>query len=364
MTKRVTLKMIAERVGYSKNTVSLALRGDPQIPPRTRDRIRKAAQEMGYQRNPIVAHLMAELRSFRESTGFQAKLALFNAGLEPNVTKARLGFAAHVEGCRERANQLGYSFDEFWLHDPSVSAACLIRILTTRGIKGIVIVGLSDHYRLPGRFRSVWNRFPTAVIGVRTRDPALPFACVDYHNLMVTAQEKVLKLGYRRPALVIDDELDRLVERRYSAGALAVQKEMGEDQKVPPFIEAHLNDNSRWSFYEWIGRNKPDVVLTPHAEVAGWLEDRGLSIPEKVGMVQLDLQCNQRGLAGMDQQRKTTGMSAVDLVINQIHHNGKGVPVFPVATLIGATWTNGSSVIDRSHESEKISTTANLQATN
>ncbi|MCB1120929.1 MAG: LacI family DNA-binding transcriptional regulator [Verrucomicrobiae bacterium] len=43
---RVTLKAIAERLGYSKNTISLALRNNPQIPEATRNKIKKTAEEM------------------------------------------------------------------------------------------------------------------------------------------------------------------------------------------------------------------------------------------------------------------------------------------------------------------------------
>ena len=59
---RVTMSTIAERAGVSKNTVSLALRHDPQIPAETRARIEKIARELGYAKNPVVSQLMTELR--------------------------------------------------------------------------------------------------------------------------------------------------------------------------------------------------------------------------------------------------------------------------------------------------------------
>ncbi len=55
----VTLSVIAAHVGCSKNTVSLALRGDSQIPESTREVIRKAADKLGYRPNAVVSHLMA-----------------------------------------------------------------------------------------------------------------------------------------------------------------------------------------------------------------------------------------------------------------------------------------------------------------
>ena len=47
---KVTLKQIAERTGVSINTVSMVLRGMSGISAPTRERVRRAAEEMGYRR--------------------------------------------------------------------------------------------------------------------------------------------------------------------------------------------------------------------------------------------------------------------------------------------------------------------------
>ena len=45
---KVTLKQIAEKTGVSINTVSLALRGMSNISDETRERVVRAARELGY----------------------------------------------------------------------------------------------------------------------------------------------------------------------------------------------------------------------------------------------------------------------------------------------------------------------------
>jgi len=47
-SSRITLKDIAERCGYTANTVSRALRNDEKLPESTRSSIQKLAREMGY----------------------------------------------------------------------------------------------------------------------------------------------------------------------------------------------------------------------------------------------------------------------------------------------------------------------------
>lgn len=340
---RPTLNDIAKTVGYSKNTVSLALRGDPQIPEGTRERIRQAAEKLGYQPNAIVSHLMAQLRASR-TTRLQAKLALVNANRDPDAFRNHPTIPTYVQGCEERAAKLGYSFDRFWLHDPTLNATRWLRILHTRGIKGLVLVGLMDTNHLPDELRPVWEQLPTVVTGVRTRDPALSFASVDHHNLALMAFERALSLGYRRPGLVLDDVIDALVERRFSAGYFTGQRMLPRAQHVPIFSERPGEASEAQRFGDWLEKYEPDVVFTLYNHVLGWLKAAGRRVPEDVGVIQLEWRATRPEIAGMNQHNFVTGEAAVDMIVSQIHNNETGVQEFPRATLIGATWVEGKSV--------------------
>lgn len=341
---RPTLSDIARQVGYSKNTVSLALRGDRQIPEETRERIRKAAAKLGYQPNAVVSHLMAQLRASR-SLKLQAKLALVNANRDPHAFRSHPTIPTYVEGCESRAAKLGYGFDRFWLHDPTLNAQRWLRILHTRGIKGLVLVGLMDTTHLPDALAPVWAQLPTVVTGVRTRDPALSFCCVDHHHLALTAFERALALGYQRPGLVIDDVIDTLVERRFSAGYLTGQRTLlPRAQHVPVFAEQLGAQAEPPGFRAWLGKHQPDVIFTLYNNVIPWLKGAGLRVPEDIGVIQLEWRANRPEIAGMNQHNLVTGEAAVDMVVSQIHNNETGVQEFPRATLIGATWMDGGSV--------------------
>jgi LacI family transcriptional regulator len=341
--RRVTLSDIAKKVGYSKNTVSLSLRGDPQIPAPTRDRIRAVATDLGYQPNAVVSHLMAQLRA-SQAPRFQAKLALVNANRDPAAFRTHPTIPTYVEGCERRAAGLGYAFDRFWLHDPSMRAETWIRVLRTRNIKGIILVGLMDQNRLPAHLRPVWENFPTVVTGVRTREPALSFSCVDHHHLALTAFEQALALGYRRPALVLDDVIDRLVECRFSAGFTAAQENLPQNRRVPAFRALTDAWQNPKVFRTWLSRYKPDVLFTLYNVVFDWLKVQNWRVPEDIGVIQLEWRASQPHIAGMNQHNDVTGEAAVDLVVSQIHNNEHGVPAFPRATLIGATWVDGTTV--------------------
>ncbi len=339
---RPTLNDIARALGYSKNTISLGLRGSPQIPEETRRRIRQAAEQLHYQPDAILSHLMAHLRATR-TRPLQAKLALINANRDPMAFRRHPTIPTYVEGCERRAQKLGYGFDYFWLHEPAVTAERWVRILTTRGIKGLVLVGLMDTNHLPAHLAPVWDRFPCVVTGVRTRDPALSFCCVDHHHLALTAFEKAVALGYARPGLVLDDVIDALVERRFSAGYFTGQRMLPRAQQVPPFKDV-TGPRAPELFRLWLERHEPDVIFTLYNNVLGWLRTAGRRVRDDIGVIQLEWRASHPEIAGMDQHNGVTGEAAVDMVVSQIHNNETGVQEFPRATLIGATWVDGASV--------------------
>src|SRR5512138_2230648 len=60
MTPQVTLKSVASRAGVSYQTVSKVLNGQIQVAPETKERILKAADELGYRPNQIARNMRAQ----------------------------------------------------------------------------------------------------------------------------------------------------------------------------------------------------------------------------------------------------------------------------------------------------------------
>jgi DNA-binding LacI/PurR family transcriptional regulator len=338
-----TMNDVARRAGVSKNTVSLALRSDPQIPEKTRRRIRALARQMGYEKNPTVAHLMAQLRK-SHAPAFKSTLALVNASLDAAAFTRHPTVPVYVRGCRRRAAQLGYALDEFWLHDPGLDGKRLNRILRTRNIRGALIVGLMKENRLPARFLSTWRNIHTVVTGVRTQSPTLPYACADHHLVALKAVEQALRLGYRRPALVLDHEIDRLVDGRFSSGFRIARRQVPEDGQTEPFYLVTEARRDFSLFRQWFAEQRPDVILTLYNVVGDWLRDMGLKVPRDVGLIQLEWREDCPDWAGMDQHNDLVGEVAVEMLINSIHNHAPGLPRIPLASLIAGTWTPGTTV--------------------
>ncbi len=337
------MSTIAARAGVSKNTVSLALRHDPQIPAATRERIERIARELGYAKNPVVAQLMTELRKAHPA-GYRRTFALLNANLDPQAFTRHPTVPAYVEGCRRRAALHGYGLDEFWLHDPELYGDRLNRILRARGIRGVLVVGLMKENRLPPRFSVTWQRHAVVVTGVRTREPTLAFACADHHALVLEAMERARQLGYRRPALVLEETIDRLVDGRFSSGYWFAQRALPEADRVPGFYAVEAARAEPGLFATWWREHRPDVVLTLHTVVREWLGELGARAPGDVGLIQLERRRGCEDWAGMAQHNDLAGEAAVDMLISLLHNEEIGLPSSPRATLISADWRDGGTV--------------------
>ena len=74
------------------------------------------------------------------------------------------------------------------------------------------------------------------------------------------------------------------------------------------------------------------------------VQTRGVMVPRDLGLVQLERRAEPQDWAGMEQHNDRTGEAAVDMVISLLHRQELGVPEYPRATLVGASWIDGVTV--------------------
>ncbi len=333
------MQQIANAAGVSKSAVSLALRNDPRIPEATRIKIQKIADEMGYRRNPVVDSLMTQLRAGRQPT-FQANLGLINCSpvqdLRQNHTFRRLR-----EGVMNRAEQLGYGIEEFWLKQPDMRPERLKQIVETRGIRGLILIAALSPDTIHASYSKFWYNFACAVIGVTHLKNQLNCSSNDQYLTTRRATEKVLELGYKRPLMAVPAEDDSLLDAKFSAGFYSVTRQLPKKDQLD-LLPIDMGDLP--ATVAAIRKQKPDVVLTNKVELHQALIDAGVNVPNDLGVVHIDWHDAIDHLAGMRQNNRVVGSAGVDLVVGQLQKNEYGAQEFPKVVQIESVWVDGPSV--------------------
>jgi len=330
-TPAPTLRSLARTLGLSRTTVSDALRGSPRVDPGTAARVKKAAKEAGYRRNPLAGALMSELRRSR-GTAFRGVLAAIDF-YEPDRPEYAARFHKElVLGAEARATELGFKVEKFVVGRAGLSVQRLDSILQSRGIHGVILLPAWDE---PDLSNLDWSRFAGIYTDYIIERPALHSVCSDHYRSMLAALQRLAALGYRRPGLLLQKHQDERLQFRWGAAFRAFQESHPAIKPVPPLI---VDVFARDEFTSWFRRHKPDVVLSHNTEAIDWMESCGADIPATHGFVCLNVLQKTRPCAGLDLQPRQLGARGTELLIAQLQRNETGIPEWPSTTTIPARW--------------------------
>jgi DNA-binding LacI/PurR family transcriptional regulator len=332
-----TLRSLARVLGLSRTTVSDALRGSPRVDPNTATRVRKAAKDAGYRRNPLAGALMSELRRSR-GTAFRGVLAAIDFNEPDRPDHAARFHKELVAGAEQRAVELGFKVERFSVGHAGVSVQRLDSILQSRGIHGVILLPAWDE---PDLSNLDWTRFAGIYTDYIIERPALHSVCSDHYRSLLAALQRLAALGYRQPGLYLQKHQDERLQYRWGAAFRAFQESHPGIKPVPPMI---VDNFDRGEFVKWFRRCKPDVVLSHHTEAIDWMESCGAEIPATHGFVCLNVLAKTRPCAGLDLQPRTLGARGAELLIAQLQRNETGIPEWPSTTTIPARWVDGPSL--------------------
>ena len=331
--------MVADTVGVHLSTVSLALRNDARLPLATRQRIQAVAQKLGYAPNPLVSLLMSRVR--RRNAGYRGTLGYLHTVPRETPKLAGQVHRNFVTGARNRAMDLGYNLDEFYLTVDPASGKQLARMLDARSIAGLVIEHVPGPLCPGRRLPFDVTPFASASLGVPLAAPPLHYVANDQYMRAVVAARELLALGYRRPGLVVVDAFDSAMAHRCSAGFWAVQEYIAGVERVPI---CRIKGDDQATFHAWLKRHRPDVILATSRALLDWVTAAGRRVPEDLGWVHLDWLPEYKRIAGVYGNSEHTGAAAVELVVSQLHRGESGPPAHAMNYLVAGSWMNGKTI--------------------
>jgi len=198
---RPTLRQVAALSGVSLKTASRALNGEPYVSAPTADRVRAAAEQLGFRRNAIARDLRAGARS--PLVG----LIISDLG-NPFFSRVARGAERRL---RAAGLQLVSASSE---EDPELEQA-LIGEMLERRVSALLVVTSSDDHRFLDAERR--HGLPVVFLDREPADIVADCVVLDNRGGMRHAVEHLLERGHRRIALVGD--LGRLATQRERAAA-------------------------------------------------------------------------------------------------------------------------------------------------
>jgi LacI family transcriptional regulator len=339
----VTIALLAKELGLGKATISLALRDDPRIRKQTRERVQRHADKRGYAANPMVAHVMSQLRSAKVSE-YRATVALINVATREDAIRSSTTFRTIADGFRKRAAELSYQVEDLWIGDEIFAdPERLKKVFLTRKIEGMAFVGMSERAHLPDQVHAILSRSVFVGLGVRLTQPLVHCCANNQYNTALLAAQKMLSTGFPRVGLVKSLAVDRALDGRISMGFRRALEEAGwRDENAHAMIWRY-QPNDAAGFLKWCDEAKPDVILTVHTDVAGWLK----SAPggsRKIALAHLDWNPSFEGWAGMNQHNDKVGSFGAELLTAHLARRDLGLPDAVKTMLVESEWIDGKSL--------------------
>jgi LacI family transcriptional regulator, galactose operon repressor len=315
--KRPTLVDIAKEAGVSASTVSLVLRDKDtkRVGYDTRNRIIKIASRLNYKPN-------LQARSLVGRGSRTIGLVL--------TTLANPVYVEMMQGIIHRATEERYgviasSVDDHGLKGERRSVFDLI----ARGVDGLIICSVLRKDKLIDEL--IQQRIPFVLVGRmvdrKPSDPSIDYIIPNDQRGAAMAVEHLLKLGYKRLAVILGPQ-DTSSGYNRRMGALAAIKAYGIRKGDVLMLQGDYKRESGYKLAQKIVgmKDKPDAVYSSNDIMAiGLLHafaDKGIRVPEDIAIVGYD-DIEMVGLPGVDLtticfRRDAMGALAVDRLIEKI----------------------------------------------
>ncbi len=333
---RPSCKTIAKEAGVSRMTVSMALRNHPRVAPETRERIKKIAAEQGYTPDPNLTELMRYLRK-RDISKEEPVLAILN-GVKRPLSKLRKQALLIRQGAKERAEELGFKIEDFWLHEPGMRMQRIVQILRTRGIRGIVVLpveSLEDVFSLPQEdFVGVATCAVAAKLGYNQVHP-------HFYQSMHVGISTLSEKGFKRIGFCVTESQDERSNHLFQSYLLWYQNTIPEEERIPALKRKTISPEDLES---WARKYEPDVIISPNIDHYHWLQEAGFEIPNDLSFAALGPAMEEEGeIAQVQIGYRKIGSTAIDILKTKLANEHLGPSDSPAVTLIRGKWVDGAS---------------------
>lgn len=320
-SRRATIRDVAAHVGLSTSTVSAALNGGGVLKESTRERVRLAAEELGYRPSrTALAFRLGRTGTIAYSLPVVDDGSFSVLGVETYMTGARAAAGAAFEH--------GYALT---LTPPQLRGDAAWNLI---GADGVV---LCDPVQNDERLRTLERlAIPVVAIEHDTGKPDWPYVVAsDYASNIVRLLDHLYEQGARRIALIVPDaSWSSTTETFDGYRAWAAEHGMGELVRRVPTDSAH-NDAYAATVDLISGPDRPDALIASaeqfRVRVFDACRDVGVRVPEDL-LVALggNSEAAERGdpsVTGIDLQSARLSELAITMLLRRIENETVEGPI-------------------------------------
>lgn len=338
----MNLRHLAKLADLSPSAVSLALRDSPKISAATKKRIRKLAEKTGYRADAKVVAMMSHLRKPR-AVRQAACFGVISFYDQPRPWENSRHLTRIFQGMTRRADELGYRLEPIWLREPGMTFPRVRGILETRAIEGLLCFGSPNFEQ---EFPVELGRCAVVTVGLSIRPP-MHRVTSHFYNDTLNVLNRVHRLGYRRPGLVLGSYEETRTAHSHTAAYLGWCEHFLGAERALPILR--VTNVEKKSLAAWLEKNTPDVLIFVHlpeaiAPFRAALREQRLRVPAQLGVAVLSHTVQGTGFSGLQQNQHVMGAWAVELLAARIANHDLGRPTHPRIEMVESEWVDGGSL--------------------
>lgn len=329
------MRTMAERLGVTKTTISLALRDHPSISKAMREKVNLLAREVNYRPDPAISAIAAQ--RWCASSPMRHRVIAF---LCHHHSTAEHILSAYLPAAKERAEELGYKLEPFYLDDyPSADAVS--RVLYNRGIRGLLIPQIMNP-ESKRVMRLNWEKFTGVCCGVGRVRPPLHTVTTDHFMTTRLVWEVAAKSGYKRigASLHCHDPIADDDWQRIGASSAAIKLLQLSEAAEIPILTADVLDEK--SLVEWYHRYKPELIIGFNQRTGEILERNNIRMPEDVEFISLMAGRGSKW-SGILHHYDQISRISVEVLTNELRDNRWGLPELSNNILVRPEWHHGTT---------------------
>ncbi len=327
MKRRVTLGDVARAVGVSMQTVSRAVNNKGEISPKTRERIMRAVQELGYRPNRLARAMSTQ----------QTNLVGL---IVPDITNPY--FPEVMRGVQDKALANDYTVLACNSDDQPEAELGIIELLASHGVDGIITLSSKVREGILSKFVETFR--PLVFVNRHFEHPHVSSVIVDKLQGAHLAVDHFVQEGHHRIGMITNKNYSFSVEPRVQGFWERLKYhnlEITEDQVIGSTPSAEGGFEATKSLLK---RDKNITAIFAYNDLMALgalraCHDIGLSVPDDVSIIGFDdiqfAAMSSPALSSVRIDKYHIGGLALERMLDMIKHPEKTHPPINLgATLV------------------------------